>query len=761
MNDFIRILHLEDNKMDAELVRESLQGHGFNVDVQLVTTFPEYSQALAGGEFDLILSDFNLPSFDGLTALQFARKEKSDVPFIFVSGTIGEERAIESLKNGATDYVLKQNLTRLPSVISRSLKECEERAKRKVAEKRLVESESTYRTIVEVSGAALVLIDADTTIRQVNSVFTTLSGYDKEEVEGKRSWTEFVDPEDLPSMLRYHELRRTDPAAAPSMYEFRFVNKQGERRTVLLTIAMIPGSSTSVASMVDITERRKLDETIREQAALLDVGSEAITVLTMDDRIRYVNRGAERLYGLTREEATGAHVSACFPDLVWSQFEEAKRIVLQELEWRGNWIRRTRDGAEIIIDSHWTLVQDKQGSPRFIYVVDEDVTELKKLEQQFLRVQRLESIGTLAGGIAHDLNNILGPIMMAGSILKRDTADPKNQKLLETIEVSAKRGAAMIRQILTFARGVDGESVLLQPRHIIKEIVGIAKDTFPKSISIVEDLSKDLKTIEGDATQLHQTLLNLFVNARDAMPEGGELSILARNVVLDEKTARKHPMAQPGEYVMLTVRDTGTGIPSEALDKIFDPFFTTKEPGKGTGLGLSTVMGIVKSHGGFIDVRTELDKGTRFDLYFPVSEASSHANPARSQVPVAHGQNELILIIDDEVAIREVMKATLEGSGYRVLTTADGSDAIALFHAHRSDLSLIITDIMMPGMDGMELMNVLHNANPDQRFIVMSGLAESEKIESLVRPNHVTFLQKPFTSTALLESVAGMLKAVR
>lgn len=759
MANLLRILHLEDNKIDAEFINESLKHQGLHCTVKVVDDFSKYSNALATEQFDLILSDFNLPSFDGLSALKLARQKHPHVPFIFVSGTIGEERAIESLKNGATDYVLKESINRLPSVISRALREKEEHAKREAAELQVAQSEEKYRTIFEASGTALALIGEDSTIQLVNSIFTKLSGYSREEIEGKRKWTEFIAEEDRKSMEQYHDLRRKEPATAPSMYEFRFIHRTDELRTILLTMAMIPRSTTSVASMIDVTESKRLDEKIREQAALLDVGSEAIMVLTMDDRITFWNKGAEQLYGWKLDEILEKPVSTCFPDELWSKYEDAKRTLLQELDWRGEWIRRRRDGAEVIIASRWTLVRDAEQRPKFIYIVDEDITELKKLEQQFLRVQRLESIGTLAGGIAHDLNNILGPIMMATAILRRENVDPKTLKLLDTVEASAKRGADMIKQVLTFARGVEGERVLLQPRHIIKEIVSIGKETFPKSIRISEHLAKDLRTILGDATQVHQTLMNLFINARDAMPDGGELTITANNVELDERFARRNPLAKAGPYVLLSVRDTGTGIPPEALDLVFDPFFTTKEYGKGTGLGLSTVLGIVKGHGGFIDLRSEIGKGTEFSVYFPISDTAPLQPPSvrRADITIV-GRNELIMVVDDEAAIREVTVTTLEGCGFRVITASDGDEAMPLFRQRRADISLILTDIMMPRMDGIAMIKEMLKVKPDLRFIVMSGLAESGTVKSLDPQQQVAFLQKPFTSDVLLETISEMLK---
>ena len=329
--------------------------------------------------------------------------------------------------------------------------------------------------------------------------------------------------------------------------------------------------------------------------------------------------------------------------------------------------------------SRLTLVRNEQGQPQSIFAIDTDITEKKQLETQYLRAQRLENIGALASGIAHDLNNVLAPILMGAPLLQEMVKDAKMRHLLKTMETSAQRGAAIVKQVLTFAHGVEGERVPLQPRHLFAEMEGLAAETFPKSIRVEFDAPADLWRVLGDVTQLHQVLLNLCINARDAMPGGGVLTLKAANVVLSREAAEKMPGAQPGSYVCLRITDTGTGIPPEIEAKIFEPFFTTKGVGKGTGLGLSTVRGIVRNHGGFIRVASKIGQGTTFELYLPATKAEQVAVKKDSAAPWPHALGEGILLVDDEAAVREVARQALMEFGYRVITAGRGVEALRIF----------------------------------------------------------------------------------
>ncbi len=373
-------------------------------------------------------------------------------------------------------------------------------------------------------------------------------------------------------------------------------------------------------------DRKNAEQKIREQAALLDVATDAILVRDLNHCISFWNKGAEKIYGWQASEAIDKDARSLFYNEVSCQNDIAFKTVLENAEWQGELHKLTKTGKKVTVESRWTLVRDEAGNPKSILSVDTDITQKKLLEAQFLRAQRLESLGTLASGIAHDMNNILTPILAAAQLLplKLTNLDRHTQQLIQLLQENAKRGVNLVKQILAFARGGEGERTQMQIASVVSEVVEIVRQTFPKSIEICLNLASDLWLVFGDATQFHQVFMNLFINARDAMPEGGTLTITAENIWVDESYARMHFDAKVGSYVLITVADTGSGMSEEILEKIFEPFFTTKEPGKGTGLGLSTVLGIIKSHQGFVNVSSQVSKGTRIKIYLPADIRSAN-----------------------------------------------------------------------------------------------------------------------------------------
>jgi two-component system, cell cycle sensor histidine kinase and response regulator CckA len=373
----------------------------------------------------------------------------------------------------------------------------------------------------------------------------------------------------------------------------------------------------------------------------------------------------------------------------------------------------------------------------------------------------LESLGTLASGIAHDLNNVLTPILSVAQLLplRLTNIDNRSQNLLKILESSARRGADLIKQILSFAQGIEGKHVCIQPSHLLIDIQKIVQQTLPKSIEIDRDIPADLWTVMGDMTQLHQVLMNLCINARDAMSQGGTLSIYATNrsnlvprgFANDETVARVHLEANVGNYVEITVADTGTGIQPQLLHRIFDPFFTTKEIGKGTGLGLSAVLGIIKSHGGFLDVQSQVNHGTQIHIYIPASNTPSQPSQDEAQLP--SGQQQLILVVDDEIAIGELIKTILETYNYRVLTANNGAEAIAIYARHRDSIDGVLIDLMMPVMDGLTTVTALHHIDPQLPVVAMSGLSSVEAVDRAKRFGCEYFLAKPYTSSDLLQVI--------
>jgi two-component system, cell cycle sensor histidine kinase and response regulator CckA len=492
-------------------------------------------------------------------------------------------------------------------------------------------------------------------------------------------------------------------------------------------------------------------EQIREQADLLDIASDAIYVCDLEYQILYWSKGAERLYGWSRAEAMGQIATELMQE---NSIQVAKMLknLLGKGSGSGEIRKITQAGTPVIVDGRWTLVNEA-GRPKSILIVDTDITEKKQLETQFLRAQRLESLGTLASGIAHDLNNVLTPIIGITQLLPITIPDldEKSERLLKILDESAHRGADLVKQILAFAHGVERESSSTEVARLLTEIQDVIQQTFPKNVKLSVNLPDNLWTIAADATLLHQVFMNLCVNANDAMPHGGQLSIIAENLSIDANYAQMHVDAKVGQYVVVTIGDTGMGILPQIMDLIFDPFFTTKEVGKGTGLGLSTVIGIIKSHAGFIDVYSEVGKGTRFKVYLPVADlpemlAITPAKPPR-------GNGELILVVDDELAVQEITQATLEAYNYQAITAGDGIDAIALY-AQNPDIKVILLDLMMPNLDAITTIRILRKLNPDVPIIAMSGLATNELAMSTAYEGAQSFLAKPFTASVLINMVA-------
>jgi PAS domain S-box-containing protein len=548
-------------------------------------------------------------------------------------------------------------------------------------------------------------------------------------------------------------------AGYPMLVEGRLVGVLGFYSQKRLPDDALESLGSVADSIAQGIMRKRAEQKVAEQAALLDKAQDAILVVDLSHRVAYWNKSAERLYGWSAKEACGKRADELlYRDTAY--FERARRETMEKGEWSGELCQVNKGDEGVIVESQWTLVQDDAGKPRSILIVSTDIREKKKMEGQFLRTQRMDSIGTLAGGIAHDLNNVLSPILMSVQMLKEKFRDDQSQRMLTVLESSAKRGADMVKQVLTFARGVDGERVLLQVRHLIKEMVKIIGETFPKNIQVKTNVPDTLWTLTGDATQLHQVLLNLCVNARDAMPNGGTITLTAENIVLEEIPKLQPSLsfdAKPGSYVLVKVSDMGTGISPEVLDKIFEPFFTTKETGKGTGLGLATVLGIVKSHGGFMQVQTEVNKGTMLCVYLPASEnpQSAAGDGQQKKLPTGHG--ELILAVDDEAAVLSMIKETLETYGYRAVTANDGAEAVAAFTAHRGEIKAIITDMIMPHMDGPSTIRVIKKLDPSARIVAASGLMDAQKVKDSTGLEHLAFLMKPFTAEKLLTTVQQVL----
>jgi len=538
---------------------------------------------------------------------------------------------------------------------------------------------------------------------------------------------------------------------------------KGEIITLLsskLPLRNAKGEIIGVLGMyMDITERKQVEASRDRLAMAVEQSAETVLITDTKGTILYVNPVFEKIAGYSREEAIGRNPRMLKSGKHDAEFYRRMWAVLTAGEvWSGHTINKRKDGTLYEEDATISPVRDSAGRVVNYVAVKRDVTEQKRLEAQSLRAQRMESIGTLAGGIAHDLNNVLAPILMSVEILDGRVSDPAGRSILATLQTSAQRGADLVRQVLSFARGVEGERVLHNPTHLMRELQSILRDTFPKNIGLSFNLERRLWMVVGDPTQLHQVFMNLCVNARDAMPMGGTLSLTMQNIVLDEVFAGMNLEAKPGDYVLVTVTDTGTGMPLDVQERIFEPFFTTKDIAHGTGLGLSTTLAIVKSHGGFISVYSEPGKGTTFRVYLPADQS---AQPVEN-VPVApaqlpHGHGELVLVVDDEACIREITRKALKRFGYRVLLASHGAEAVALYATHRNQVAVVLTDLAMPIMDGPTTIIALKSMNPQVRIIASSGLASAGGRAKALSAGVPHFIPKPYTTKALLEMLAQML----
>ena len=632
---------------------------------------------------------------------------------------------------------------------------------RKRAEQALRVSEERFRLLAKASND--VIWDWDVSAGTVwwnEGLAALLGGRPDDATTADGRWTSMIHPEDREAVGE-GLCRAFGSADEEWSASYRIVRTDGEVRHVLdrgRVIRDLEGRPVRmVGGMADITERRRSEERLAEQAALLDQTRDAIVVRDLLGTVRFWSRGAERIHGRPASEAVGRDIRALVgfdPD----QFAEADRSVLADGAWNGELRAVSGGDRELRLDSRWTLLRDSQGAPRSILAVDSDVTERKKLEEQFLRAQRMESIGTLAGGIAHDLNNVLSPILMSIELLRLDLAPSERAEILDTIAAAAGRGSEMVRQVLSFARGVEGQRVVVDLRHLLRDLAKIVSETFPRNIELRTETARDLRPVLGDPTQIHQVLLNLCVNARDAMPDGGVLTVVSGTFSVDAQFASLVPEARCGDYVRIEVGDTGSGIPPGVLEKIFDPFFTTKEHGKGTGLGLSTSLAIVRSHGGFIRVDSEPGRGSRFVVHLPVTDLVSRA-PEEGAEEIPRGRGERILVVEDEPSVRSVTRQTLEQFGYEVLLASDGAEAVSVYARNPGTIDLVFTDMMMPVMDGPATIQVLRRMDPGVRILAASGLGEAANPFSGHLAEPLRLLSKPYTALALLRAVREVLQS--
>lgn len=754
----MKILHLEDNPADAELVAELLLGEWPECAIVLVATRETFIERLQAEPYDIILSDYNLQTFDGLEALRLANQRTPETPFIFLSGTLGEDSAMEAVRAGAQDYVIKDRMRRLLSAIPRALSDRRERE----ARRRVEEAHLRLASVLESTPDFVGMTGLDGRVFYINQAGLRMLGLGEGEDPATLTLADFYSGE--------HQALIIDQALPSAVRdgtwtgETNLLSRNGRSIPVSQVIIAhkAPGGEVQYFSTImrDLTAAKAAESRIREQADLINKARDAIIVSDLSGRVTFWNQGAERVTGWPASEAMGKTFEEIFGEKGEAQLAAWNEALKSADEWRGELRLIGKQGHPFVLEGSSSLIRDDRQNATSRLSIVSDVTEQKKLQEQFFRAQRLESIGMLAAGIAHDLNNVLAPILMVAPMLRERATDPGDIRMLVTLEKSAERGAGLVRQILSFAQGTNGGRQLVQVKHLVHDIAAIIRETFPKNIELEQDIPRAPWPVNANPTQIHQVLLNLCVNARDAMPAGGTLRLRVEHEVLDDAKAAAIEGARSGSWVVLHIEDTGTGIPPDVLVHIWEPFFTTKEANKGTGLGLSTVRGIVENHGGFVSLETVPQRGTTFRVYLPAVDADGKKNPSRSATPVLQrGTGELILVADDEIHVRDVTAATLARFGYRVLLAGDGTEAVALFAPRSSEIALVITDLGMPNLDGAAFAGIVRHLNPAVKILAISGHHSGGQAE----PENFAdaFLQKPFRADALLGAVYELIEARR
>jgi PAS domain S-box-containing protein len=754
-----RILIVDDQEANVLLLEQMLRAAGY-VSVASTRNPREVCDLYRKNRYDLILLDLQMPVMDGFEVMEGLKEIETGgyLPVIVI--TAQPDHKLHALEAGAKDFVSKP--FELAEVLARVQNMLEVRLLHKSEVlTNLARLENSQR-IAGVGDWAYEF--ADRRLVWSEEVYEILGIQHDDSQPSPEALDRLVHPDDLAFVHREQEAAAQSPRRLD--FEHRIVRADGKVRHIHQTTETIFDDQCQplrkAGTIQDITDRKLAEGALRQSEERFKFVARAVSDVVWDWDLSagafWWNDGFLTTFGFAAgeiEPSVESWTGRIHPDERSRLVDSIHQAIDSGAEsWSGEYRFLRKDGSYAFVQDRGYIVRDVSGKGIRMVGGMRDLTEQKKMEALNLRAERMDSIGTLAGGIAHDLNNVLAPIMMSIELLKLDPGnDPQRSKILDTIHISSRRGADLVRQVLSFARGLDGQRLVIGLRHLIGELEAIVSETFPRNIQIVTHVPKDLWPIMGDPSQINQVLLNLAVNARDAMPQGGTLTLSAANVTLDAQYAATSPEAKAGTYVLLQVIDTGHGIPPEVRDRIFEPFFTTKKLGKGTGIGLATVHTVVKSHGGFLNVESEIDRGTTFKIYLPADPTLHPEKPATTPVEIPRGRNELVLVVDDESAIRDITRQTLEAFGYRVLTAGDGADAVALYAKQAQQIAVVLTDMMMPLMDGVATIQVLTRINPAVRIIAASGIEIPENVGKATRAGVHDFLPKPCTAQALLQLV--------
>jgi PAS domain S-box-containing protein len=767
MGEPLKILIAEDNPADAELTLRGLRKAGFDPEYAVVETEADFQREVARG-VQIVFSDYSMPKLNALRALELNQAAAPGIPFIIISGTIGEETAVEAMKKGASDYLMKDRLGRLGDAVRTALEREQLRLMRRKEQADLLESERRFREMLVNLDLFAVMLDRRGIITFCNEALPRATGWEPKGVIGEDWFSKFVPPPGTERRRKF--LEALEAGTIPSHAEHTVITRGGDLREVLWNNTLLRDADGRVIGVAcvgeDVTDRRRAERGLRaSEERFRQIAENIQEVFWMADsemeQMLYVSPAYSKIWGRPTDSLYAS--PRTWIDAVHPDDREAVMLAAGTKRGLGTFDETYRivrpDGTIRWIRDRGFPVRDDAGRIYRYVGTAEDITDRKKLHEQYLRAQRLESIGMLAAGIAHDLNNVLAPVLMATPMLREHVTGADDLEMLTTVERSAKRGAALVKQILGFAHGISGEPTPIQSKHLLNDVAAIIQETFPKSIQLETHIPKDLWIVNGNPTQIHQVLLNLCVNARDAMPAGGTLTLRGENRVLDELSSLAVEGARPGRWLVLQVEDNGSGIDPAILAHIWEPFYTTKTADKGTGLGLSTVRGIVETHRGFTVLSTQAGKGTRFSVYLPVSDGV----PGSEQVapPAPRGGGEFILVVDDEANIREMVKTIVSRHGYRVLAAVDGIEAISALAQQVGEIDLVVTDMVMPRLGGQQLIDVIRRLNPEAKVLAISGGAQDKDLTIGPSSHADAFLMKPFTADALLQEIHTLLNPAR
>jgi two-component system cell cycle sensor histidine kinase/response regulator CckA len=749
----LRVLLVEDSEDDALLVVEVLRRGGYAVEFARVQTAETMRLSLTTHNWDIVLCDYAMPGFDAPSALQLLRASGQDLPFVIISGRIGEDIAVESLKQGADDYLLKQNLTRLIPALQRSLQDADNRRARRAAER-------AHGLIMANSLDVICTTDEAGRLTAVSEAARGVWAYEPAELVGRRLF-DLAHPEDRSRSEQVAQAVRAGQVTRD--FENQVIRKDGS------AVAMMWSAQWSSADALcywigrDVTGRKQMESILRENEkrfrALVENAPDGIYV-ELDMRFAYVNQNAIRLFGAeTSVQLVGMPVlGRCHPG---SRALAAERLRLLNDERKGalplgqRYLRLDGTPFDVEVSGVPLNYEGRDGGLVFF----RDVTDRKRLEDQLRQAQKLEAIGQLAGGVAHDFNNILAATLMKISLLSEEpSASDEIKAGLQELETEAQRAASLTRQLLMFSRRSVLKIERLDLNAILGDLLKMLRRLIGEHINLRFEAASALSAVEADAGMMEQVVMNLAVNARDAMPKGGQLAITTGSAQFDAVGLLEHPSRRPGCFVCLAVADLGCGMDERTLKRIFEPFFTTKEVGKGTGLGLATVSGIVAQHNGWVEVESEVGKGSTFRVYLPAVDKALVAATSKAAPERPRRGHETILLAEDEPAVRQVLGQCLRALGYRVFETSNGREALAEWEKHGPEIDLLFTDMVMPeGLTGWELGEQLRESRPGLKVIITSGYSAEMTSQGMPTEAGVVYLPKPYQASVLAATVRACL----